>query len=238
MRKPLEQGSLDDAYPENVQGTPEFNVGGVERLLPEQLQMEQIVSYMEATYPVDGEPSDTYLARLPDRLTHAAMLMLGSAVDHTMPGVAFPGDVSAEDVELGTLFTPSRPLGAWAVSCAPALGPQAREHAWRPEVAGAAELSGVTILDVADAGDIPAAVEYARARSAASVALWALGARGDLPRAEADSYVATFPEAEVSAAENVLVQRREDYFTAGWVSTPAQARRRVADVAEFLRAGA
>ncbi|WP_288832104.1 alpha/beta hydrolase [uncultured Corynebacterium sp.] len=235
MRKPLEQGSLDDAYPENVQGTPEFNVGGVERLLPEQLQMEQIVSYMEATYPVDGEPSDTYLARLPDRLTHAAMLMLGSAVDHTMPGVAFPGDVSAEDVELGALFTPSRPSGAWAVSCAPALGPQAREHAWHPEVAGVAELSGVTILDVADAADIPAAVEYARARGAASVALWALG---NLPRAEADSYVATFPEAEVSAAENVLVQTRGEYFTTGWVSTPAQARRRVADVAEFLRAGA
>ncbi|WP_291314550.1 alpha/beta hydrolase [Corynebacterium sp. UBA2622] len=230
MRKPLEQGSPDDAYPENIQGDPSFNVGGVERLLPEELQLEQLLSYMEATYPVEGDPSDKYLALLPDRLTHAAMLMLGSAVDHTMPGVAFPGGVAASEVEWGTLFTPSEPGGAWVVSCAPALGPEAREHAWRPEVAGAAELSGTTIIDVTDPAEAPAAVEYARSRGATRVTLWGLGA---LPEADADARVVTFPAGDVDAD---LVQTEAAYYTRAGISTPAQARRRVRDVAAFLRA--
>lgn len=232
MKKPLEQGTLDDAYPENVQGDDAFNVGGVERLLPDELQLEQILSYMEATYPVEGAPTDTYLALLPDRLTHAAMLMLGSAVDHTMPGVAFPGEVGVEDTEWGTLFTPTEPNGAWAVSCAPQLGPKAREHAWRPEVAGAAELSGTTILDLDlnEPASAQAAVDAARARGVSSVTLWGLGM---LPQAQADATVLTFPDGSPTGA--TLVQTREEYFTRGFISTPTQARRRVSDVAAFLR---
>lgn len=95
-----------------MQGDADFNVSGVERLLPDELQLEQLVSYMDATYALEGEPSDRYLALLPDRLTHAAMLMLGSAVDHAMPGVAFAGGVSVSEVDLGALFTPSHPSGA------------------------------------------------------------------------------------------------------------------------------
>nr|WP_231286590.1 alpha/beta hydrolase [Corynebacterium timonense] len=232
VRKPLEKGSLDDAYPENVQGDSAFNVGGVDRLLPDELQLEQIYAYMEATYPCDGAPTDTYLALLPDRLTHAAMLMLGSAADHAMPGVAFPGGVGVTETEWGALFTPTEPTGAWAVSCAPALGPKAREHAWRPEVAGAAELSGARILDVDTPSDAPAAVAYARERGATRVALWGLGA---LPEATADATVLTFPANGGSAD---YVQHRADYFTRGVISTPEQARRRVRDVADFLRRGA
>lgn len=230
VRKPLEQGSLDDAYPENVQGNSDFNVGGVERLLPDELQLEQLVSYMDATYPVDGEPSDKYLALLPDRLTHASMLMLGSAVDHTMPGVAFAGGISVDEVEHGTLFNPSAASGAWAVSCAVGLGPQAREFLWHPEVAGAAELSGTTILDVADPDAAPAAVRAAREAGATHVTLWGLGA---LPAGQADATLLTFPADE--GQEATLVQTREEYVTRGWISTPAQARRRVRDAAEFLR---
>lgn len=232
VRKPLEKGAPDAAYPENVQGDAAFNVGGVERLLPDALQLEQIWSYMQATYPVEGEPSDTYLALLPDRLTHAAMLMLGSAVDHAMPGVAFPGDVRVEETDLGVVFTPSAPSGAWAVSCAPELGPKAREHAWRPEVAGAAELSGARIIDVDTPGGATDAVAFAREHGATRVTLWGLGW---LAAADADATVLTFPSRGGGAD---YVQHREEYFTRGFVSTPEHARRRVRDVAEFLRRGA
>ena len=93
MDRPRGQGEdLVDEYPENVQGDPDFNVGGVDRPLPDALQLEQLVSYIEATYDPD---SPQYLALLPDRITHAAMLMLGSAVDHTMPGVAYTGEVAS-----------------------------------------------------------------------------------------------------------------------------------------------
>lgn len=229
VRKPLEQGSLDDSYPENVQGDAHFNVGGVERLLPDELQLEQLVSYMDATYPLEGEPSDRYLALLPDRLTHAAMLMLGSAVDHAMPGVAFAGGVSVSEVDLGALFTPSHPSGAWAVSCAAGLGPQAREFLWRPEVAGTAELSGTTILDIADPAAAAAAVRSARGSGATHVLLWGLGT---LP----DTTLLTFPPAE--GQEATVVQTREEYVTRGWISTPTQARRRVRDAADVLRSAA
>mgnify|MGYP007008890552 FL=1 len=61
----------------NEQGDPDFNVGGVKRDMPPELQLEQLASYMHATY----EDGPNYLALLPDRITHAAMLMLGTAVD-------------------------------------------------------------------------------------------------------------------------------------------------------------
>lgn len=144
----------------------EFQVGGVDRELSQEEQLEQLASYIYAHYevpaknppwsddPSDAEVADTYDARLADRTTHAAMLMLGSAVDHAMPGVAFPGDVTVSEVpELNAqLFTPSKPNGKWAISLH--FGGWWRgagvalENAWRPEVAGAAELSGTTILDL------------------------------------------------------------------------------------------
>ncbi|WP_204337950.1 hypothetical protein, partial [Rhizobium ruizarguesonis] len=113
MTSKLEQGSLDDDYPINDQSNPDFNVGGVKRTLPDELQLEQIVSYMDATYPrpSDAGELDRYLALLPDRLTHAAMLMLGSAVDHAMPGVAFAGEVGLESTEFGPLLRPTHSSG-------------------------------------------------------------------------------------------------------------------------------
>ncbi|WP_342318821.1 alpha/beta hydrolase [Corynebacterium mayonis] len=232
MRKPLEQGSLDDAYPENIQGENTFNVGGVERLLPDELQFEQIWSYMEATYPLDGAPTDKYLALLPDRLTHAAMLMLGSAVDHTMPGVAFTGEVLYSEEELGALFTPSKPTGAWAVSCAAELGREARDFMWRPEVAAAAELSGTTILDITAAANATEAVNFARARGATHVTLWGLGT---LPDAPAETTLLTFP---TNGQQATRVQTPAEYHTRNFISTPAQARRRVRDAADFLKTAA
>ena len=53
----------------NEQGDPNFNVGGVKREMPPELQLEQLASYIHATY----EDGPAYLALLPDRITHAAM---------------------------------------------------------------------------------------------------------------------------------------------------------------------
>ena len=276
----LKQGKLDDAYPINHQGSDDFQVGGAERSLPDELQLEQLVSYLEATYDTQAEQ---FLALLPDRITHASMLMLGSAVDHTMPGVAFLGAVAVSAHELGAVFTPSAPTGAWAVSCY--LGPRnAREHAWRPEVAGAVELSGTTILDVdlgaagsGAVGDgsptslVAAAINYAREQGASSVAVWAFGDAAKLiGDTAADAVVLTYPTALPGPAASgkvralVQVATRDEVAPAGlateaaantkaaggpagsvtpqvisyhsthYIATPAESRRRVRDVAEFL----
>lgn len=108
----------------------EFQVGGIDRELSEEQQLEQLASYFDAHYPLpdftppwaggsgDPDPADRYIAHLPDRITHTAMLMLGSAVDHSMPGVAYLGDVSVEPAPEvgGAVFIPSDPSGRWAVS--------------------------------------------------------------------------------------------------------------------------
>ncbi|WKD56653.1 hypothetical protein CAPI_00330 [Corynebacterium capitovis DSM 44611] len=219
MRPPLQPGPSDGAYPENVQGDPDFNVGGVARTLPEELQLEQIDSYIRATYP-ETDP-DTFGALLPDRLTHAALLMLGTAVDHTMPGVAFTAGVTVEATELGTLFVPSRPTGKFAVALAPGLGPKTREYAWYPEVAAVAELSGTTLLDAPTAQ---------AARQTGYTTAWFYRCAPAFP---AETCVLTFPPTG-TYPRDIFVQTEEDYFTRGGVSTPAQARRRVTDVAEFL----
>ncbi|OIR44123.1 hypothetical protein BJP08_01735 [Corynebacterium sp. NML140438] len=252
--KPGEEGAH---YPLNEQGSEEFQVGGVERTLPESEQLAQLVSYIEASY----EDSPQYLALLPDRITHAAMLMLGSAVDHQMPGVALTGDVSVEDAPLGQLFTSSKaPVkgGVWVVSCYD--GPaDAREFSWRPEVAACAEQAGARAYDVDDPADVAAAVHAARQEGADVVAVWGTGASCALLPAGADAYVLTFPTEATEAAGSagafaeadakVLLQRASDaaweqpsvegaevkeYVSTGVIATPAQYRRKVLDAAEFL----
>lgn len=170
-----------------------FQVGGVDRTLTPEQQLDQLASYIHAHYeapaknppwhpePSDPLPADTFDARLPDRLTHSAMLMLGSGLDHSMPGVAFPGDVTATDHHVdGTaiqVFTPSQPVagrvaitlhpGGWWKGAGVAL-----ENAWRPEVAGAAERSGVTLIDI-DYPLLPAATLPEVIASVEKVAAWA-----------------------------------------------------------------
>nr|WP_249041290.1 alpha/beta hydrolase [Corynebacterium tuscaniense] len=218
----LPAGPSNTAYPLNEQGNEDFNVGGVERTLPPKEQLEQLVSYMDATYPVpdftppwkggSGDPGDAdrYVANLPDRITHAAMLMLGSGLDHTMPGVAYgmnigttrelpalsdlpdlPGQVDIP----ARIFVPTAPTGRWAVSLHSGGwwrgSGQALELQWRPEVAAAAELSGTTILDLdhplapeADLDEIldsvRKAIGYVRSQEPASVTLWGYSSGGAL----------------------------------------------------------
>ena len=225
-----------DAGPLNDQGSTEFNVGGVERALLPAEQLEQLLSYMHSTYPEpaatppwknggsgadsdggddsadsddrdsSGAAMDRYIAHLPDRITHAAMLMLGSGLDHSMPGVAYgvniaktrelPAlsdipDTAGEPVIPARIFVPSSPTRRWAVSLHPGglwrgAGP-ALEMNWRPDVAAAAELSGTTILDLdyplAPDADLEAIVDsvdkaltYVESQVPHSVSLWGRGA--------------------------------------------------------------
>ena len=210
----------------NEQGDPDFNVGGVKRDMPPELQLEQLASYMHATY----EDGPNYLALLPDRITHAAMLMLGTAVDHALPATKWADGVTVEPHELGVVFRPSEPNGRWAVSLwdGPA---NAKEMLWRPDVAAAAELSGTTILDVDSVADAAKAVELVGAE-----VVWALG-DAELP--QADRYIVTFPTTQ--PAVDGLIQVRAgsglegtEYYADGFISTPAEIRRRVADAADAL----
>lgn len=237
--------------PINEQLSDDFHVGGRDREMPPELQLKQLVSYIEATY---DPTSEQYLALLPDRITHAAMLMLGSGIDQSMPGVAFPGGVEVREVELGTLFVPSSPTATWGISLYD--GPSnAKENSWRPEVAGVAELSGATMLDVDDLGNVEAAVEFARAQGASKVAVWAFGSAAPLLPTDADAHVLTFPTEVPGASSTVdafLQVALEDevatkvqpprqaqvigYHSTHFVATPAESRRRVRDVAEFIQA--
>lgn len=256
---------MDEEYPENEQLGDHFQVGGVERSLPDALQLDQLVSYIEATYDASAE---NYLALLPDRITHASMLMLGSAVDHTMPGVAYAGEVDVKPCQWGEVFVPSKPTGAWAVSLY-AGSDTARDYAWRPDVAAAAELSGVTILDVDDPRD-SAAVAQAMAHAAqqagpaSTVAVWAFGEAAALVPAGAGAYALTFPTAlpttvparaahsggtlvqvatrdtnvprvDADAARAVGGAEVVEYHSTRDIATPAESRRKVRNVAAFLR---
>lgn len=230
--EPVEQPAplpAGDEGPLNDQGSTDFNVGGVERSLTREQQLEQLVSYMNATYPAPdttppwaggaGDPADAdrYMALLPDRITHAAMLMLGSALDHTMPGVAYgtkiaktrdlPAlsdipDTPGEPVIPARIFVPEERSGRWAVSLHPGGfwrgSGAALEMRWRPEVAAAAHLSGTTILDLDyplapehDVAEMVAHVrrtlDYVRAQNPTSVTLWGCSAGGALAALCADS---------------------------------------------------
>lgn len=291
------------ATAEEARMREQFQVGGVDRELSPEEQLEQLASYIYAHYevptknppwsedPSDAEVADTYDARLADRTTHAAMLMLGSAVDHAMPGVAFPGDVTVTDLpELhAQVFTPSKPNGKWAISLH--FGGWWRgsgvalDNAWRPEVAGAAELSGTTIVDldypllpahtlneVIDA--VYAAAQWVRSNhNPDALYAWGYSSGGALATLCADAFdgvVLTYPHLTLDvlpdelrdgrnftdphtwprtlmqvathdkvaghypwAEEPEQVQVRE-YVSEHRLSTPAVARQRVRDVAEFL----
>ncbi len=204
----------------------EFEVGGIDRELSDEEQLEQLASYFDAHYPLpdftppwaggsgDPDPADRYVAHLPDRTTHTAMLMLGSAVDHAMPGVAYIGEVSVDSAPEvgGAVFVPSNPTGQWAVSFHSGGwwrgSGDALEFQWRPEVAAAAELSGTTILDL----DYPLAphhtltemneavakaVGYARHHNATSIAGWGYSSGAALAALNAklfDALILTFPD--------------------------------------------
>jgi len=204
----------------------EFRVGGVEREMPAEEQLEQLYSYIDAHYDLpdftppwrggsgDPDPADNYIARLPDRITHAAMLMLGSGLDHSMPGVVWAEGIEVSEVPEvgGRLFTPSEPTGAWAISFHSGGwwrgSGNALEIAWRPEVAAAAQRSGTVILDLdyplapqstlADMNDtVRKAVGIAKHHNATSITGWGYSSGAALAALNAslfDALVLTFPD--------------------------------------------
>ena len=189
--------------------------------------------------PADDDALDRYLAALPDRLTHAAMLMLGSGLDHTMPGVAYGMDVDARELpelpELGArVFVPTdTSAGRWAVSLNPGFGPRAAEHHWRPLIAAIAQLSGTTIVDLPAPQrdrDVAAVLDVVAKQRPATTAIIAT-------QHEAPDEIAL-----VSAA--ALVEPSPDYSaaaighpgTCGIIATPEEYRRIVRDIADRLRA--
>ncbi|MDO4928081.1 MAG: alpha/beta hydrolase [Corynebacterium sp.] len=225
---PEEQAAFEAADRAN------FQVGGHKEKLPAQDQLTQLSTYIQAHYPApDKNPpwsenpsgaqaADTFDARLPDRITHAAMLMLGAAVDHSMPGVAWGTQVttSPAPAEVGCaaeIITPSQPNGNWAISLHPGGwwkgSGVALEHSWRPEVAAAAERSGVTFLDLDyplvpehDLNKVIAAVQRAitwvrAGHPDAKVFAWGYSSGGALAVLNADRVDAlalTFPHLDIT----------------------------------------
>ena len=243
---PLPAGESGAAYPVNEQHLEDFQVGGVERSLPPEEQLAQIVSYMENSYPVpngadadenaDAEAADRYLAALPDRLTHAAMLMLGSGLDHTMPGVAYGMDVEVHDLpELGArVFTPSSGAGdRWAVALNPGFGPRATEHHWRPLVAALAELSGTAIVD-APGDALAAARDVIAQQPATTCAIIAEQHSAEDPAGTA--HIDAAPLLAPSPGYATAAIGDESAENIGVIATPEEYRRIVRDLADQLRA--
>lgn len=213
----------------------EWTIGGTDRQLTPEQQLEQLSSYMEVHYPLPdfrppwaggGSPdADRYCALLPDRIVQASMMVLGSAVDHSLPGTAFTEGVTETETEVGAVFTPSDPSGRWAVSLHSGGwwrgDGKALEMQWRPEVAAAAQLSGTTIIDVdyplapehtvADMVEsVQAAVDYARAHGAEHVTVWGYSSGGALAAlVPADALLLTFPD--FGALEKLPEEIRGDY---------------------------
>lgn len=274
----------------------EWNIGGTDRQLSPEQQLEQLSSYMEVHYPLPdfrppwaggGSPeADRYCALLPDRIVQASMMVLGSAVDHSLPGTAFTEGVSVEDSEVGAIFVPSEPNGRWAVSLHSGGwwrgDGTALEMQWRPEVAAAAQLSGTTIIDVdyplapehtvaEMVRSVKAAVDYAYSHDAERVTVWGYSSGGALAAlVPADALLLTFPDfgalaklpEEIrgeyvldveklpglysdilvqTATQDEIAERVEipgaqtaEYVSMHRMSTPAVARQRIKDSAEFL----
>ncbi|PZO97660.1 MAG: alpha/beta hydrolase [Corynebacterium urealyticum] len=276
----------------------EWNIGGTDRQLTPEQQLDQLSSYLEVHYPLpDFRPpwagggsseEDRYCALLPDRIVQASMLVLGSAVDHSLPGTAFTDGVTETESEVGAIFRPSEADNRrWAVSLHSGGwwrgDGESLQMQWRPEVAAAAQLSGTTIIDVdyplapehtvaEMVQSVQAAVDYARAHGAEHVTVWGYSSGGALAAlVPADALLLTFPDFGALAKlpeeirgdytldahklgasySRILVQTaRQDeiaekveipgaengeYVAMHRISTPAVARQRIRDAAEFLK---
>lgn len=172
----------------------DFVVGGQDRQLTEEQMLSQLVWYLGEHHPTppstppwqphgsSRDDFDAWMARLPDRLTHASMMLLGTAVDHTMPGTHV--DVEAIPVAGGFLLQPeesSTDAVIVGAHCGDFWrgGGVAQEFYWHPEVAELASQTGCNFLDCsyplypAKGEDMTAAiaqmVEHARARGAKKV---------------------------------------------------------------------
>lgn len=250
----------------------DFQIGGHERDMPETERLAQLASFIDAHYdkPAGWEAEaqqvgaaeqrvqqfeeqraelENYLARLPDRITHAAMIMLGSAVDHSLPVTAFAGNVETRDDEFGRWYIPENPHGvAVAVVGGWWYAGAAREMSWEPEIAGLAGASGRQILSVHFPLQPEATVEQARAfvrqalesaRGDEGIVAWGKWAGADLLLDNAElvdaALAVTFPSSNSAPATDarVLVQ---DLVAQRHVATPNTSREAIQEIAEFWNA--
>ena len=250
----------------------DFQIGGHERDMPETERLAQLASFIDAHYdkPAGWEAEaqqvgaaeqrveqfeeqraelENYLARLPDRITHAAMIMLGSAVDHSLPVTSFAGNVETRDDEFGRWYIPENPHGvAVAVVGGWWYAGAAREMSWEPEIAGLAGASGRQILSVHFPLQPEATVEQARAfvrqalesaRGDEGIVAWGKWAGADLLLDNAElvdaALAVTFPSSDSAPATDarVLVQ---DLVAQRHVATQNTSREAIQEIAEFWNA--
>ncbi|WP_347285199.1 alpha/beta hydrolase [Corynebacterium stationis] len=204
-----------------------WHIGGYDHVMSQEDQLEQLYSHLEAHFPLpdftppwkggSGDPAaaDNYSAKLMDRITQSSMMLLGSAVDHAMPGVAFtdgidvsyPGEGLAQFTpaeKTSTTWIVSFHSGGWWRGSGAAL-----EIQWQPEVAAVANLAGVvavdvdyplapqhTVADMVAAGR--AAISYARANGAEKIVLWGYSSGAALATLlvgeSIDALVLTYPD--------------------------------------------
>lgn len=123
----------------------------------------------------------------------------------------------------------------------------AKEHFFRPEAAALAQLSGCAVLDVDDVREARAAVDFARNSGAKTVGVWAFSSGcGYIPK-NVDKVALTFPTkvvtldvptfTQVGTEDSIgaKIEGAETYHSTHYIQTPAEARRKVRDLAEFFR---
>lgn len=157
-------------------------------------KLNQLIAYLEehvsaygfmgVPVPWEGTPAEVAearrevnarAARMPDAIVHASMLVLGSAVNHTLPFVAYGmGNVDAVDQVIGgvpcTVMIPKNPTGAVVVGAhggAWWMGDgDCRTNSFGPDAAALAARSGAIVIDV----DYRLAPEYKMPAAAEDIA--------------------------------------------------------------------
>ncbi|ALA68682.1 alpha/beta hydrolase [Corynebacterium lactis] len=177
---PSEETTGDDGF------TPVTTDEGKLQQLIEWLE-EHVPAYSYTTVmsPMQGSPEEIQSlresvndrgARVPDAIIHGSMMVLGAAVNHSSPYLAYAsGSVDFEDIEVGNVpvrvFTPNNPTGAVVVAAHGGgfwMGNGAlRDNAFAPNMAALAARSGAIVLDV----DYRLAPEYPVSASSDDVAV-------------------------------------------------------------------
>lgn len=156
--------------------TDSQSVDGFTPVTTDEGKLKQLIEYLEehvsaygfmsAPIPWEGSADEVAearrevnarAARMPDAIVHASMLVLGSAVNHTLPYVAYGmGNVQSEDRSIAgvpcTVMLPQNPTGAVVIGAhggAWWMGDgECRMNSFSPDAAALAARSGAVVIDV------------------------------------------------------------------------------------------
>ncbi|WP_151641039.1 alpha/beta hydrolase fold domain-containing protein [Corynebacterium sp. 11A] len=133
-------------------------------MMPAAEQLEQLLWYFSEHYPApdftppwqggrtDPADAERWVSHIVDRTTHAAILQLGTAVDHRMPQVAWTDQVELTPLGSHTLITTDNPSSTAILSVHGGSGffggGAFRDVYWQPLVAALAQRSGARVIDV------------------------------------------------------------------------------------------